>query len=84
MIAPDRIWLDWPDANKGAIVYDEPPERNSQPGQIEYILFDLYADKVDDLESALKEAVRVAYDMGATEWVYANYRGWCFEWSEEK
>jgi len=37
MSAPERIWLDWPDANRGDVVYDEPPERDTQPGQTEYI-----------------------------------------------
>ena len=36
--APKRIWLDWPAANKGDPVYDEPPERDTQPGQTAYIL----------------------------------------------
>lgn len=34
--APERIWLDWPAANKGDPVYDEPPERDTQPGQTGY------------------------------------------------
>ena len=42
MSAPDRIWLDWPDANRGDVVYDEPPERDTQPGQTEYIRADLH------------------------------------------
>ena len=37
MSAPKRIWLDWPDANRGDVVYDEPPERDTQPGQTEYV-----------------------------------------------
>ena len=40
MSAPERIWLDWPDANRGDAVYDEPPERDTQPGQTEYICKD--------------------------------------------
>lgn len=39
--APERIWLDWPAANKGDPVYDEPPERDTQPGQTEYVRADL-------------------------------------------
>ena len=42
MSAPKRIWLDWPDANRGDVVYDEPPERDTQPGQTEYIRADLH------------------------------------------
>jgi len=40
---PDRVWLDWPGANRGEVVYDEPPERDTQPGQIEYVRADLHA-----------------------------------------
>lgn len=36
--APKRIWLDWPAANNGDPVYDEPPERDTQPGQTAYVL----------------------------------------------
>lgn len=39
--APERIWLDWPDANRGDVVYDEPPERETQPGQTEYVRADV-------------------------------------------
>lgn len=39
--APERVWLDWPAANKGDPVYDEPPERDTQPGQTEYRRADL-------------------------------------------
>jgi hypothetical protein len=38
MSAPERIWLDWPGANRGEPVFNEPPERDTQPGQTEYIL----------------------------------------------
>ncbi len=47
--APERIWLDWPDANRGGIVYNEPPERDTQPGQTEYIRADLCQPKVKPL-----------------------------------
>ncbi len=47
MTAPDRIWLDWPAANKGDVVYDEPPERDTQPGQTEYIRADLVMPSVN-------------------------------------
>lgn len=40
---PDRVWLDWPGANRGEIVYDEPPERDTQPCQIGYVRADLHA-----------------------------------------
>lgn len=33
-------------------------------------------DKIEGLESDLKEAVRVAYNRGATEWTRLNYRAW--------
>ncbi len=47
--APERIWLDWPDANRGGIVYNEPPERDTQPGQTEYRRADLCQPKVKPL-----------------------------------
>lgn len=40
---PGRVWLDWPGANRGEIVYDEPPERDTQPGQIGYVRADIHA-----------------------------------------
>ena len=38
MESPKRIWLDWPGANKGDPVFDEPPEHDMQAGQTPYIL----------------------------------------------
>lgn len=38
MDAPKRVWLDWPGANRGDPVFDEPPEHAMQPGQTLYIL----------------------------------------------
>lgn len=38
MDAPKRIWLDWPGANRGDPVFDEPPEHDMQAGQTPYIL----------------------------------------------
>jgi len=38
MTAPERIWLDWPEANRGEPVFDEPPETWTQAGQTKYIL----------------------------------------------
>lgn len=47
--APQRIWLDWPDANKGDVVYDEPPERPTQPGQTGYVRADLHDTALDEI-----------------------------------
>jgi hypothetical protein len=55
MSAPERIWLDWPGANKGDVVYDEPPERDTQPGQTEYVR----ADLVDILRADRDSAARM-------------------------
>ena len=49
--APERIWLDWPDANRGGIVYDEPPERDTQPGQTAYLRAEIAAARVDALQA---------------------------------
>ena len=38
---PERIWLDWPGAKHGEPIYTEPPERDTQAGQTEYIRADL-------------------------------------------
>jgi glycine/D-amino acid oxidase-like deaminating enzyme len=55
-LTPARVWLDWPEANRGDVVYDEPPERATQPGQTEYIRADLSAARIADLERQLAEA----------------------------
>lgn len=52
--APERIWLDWPAANKGDVVYDEPPERDTQPGQTEYVRADLVNILRADRDSAAR------------------------------
>ena len=57
MNAPERVWLDWPDANRGGIVYAEPPERDTQEGQTAYIRADLYEAaeaEVERLRAALQ------------------------------
>ena len=59
MSAPKRIWLDWPDANRGDAVYDEPPERDTQPGQTEYIRKDA-SDAA--IAAARAEGVRAAME----------------------
>ena len=38
---PERIWLDWPGANHGEPIYTEPPERDTQAGQTEYVRADI-------------------------------------------
>lgn len=56
--APERIWLDWPVANRGEPVYDEPPERDTDAGQTCYVRADLYeaqAAEIARLREALKE-----------------------------
>ncbi len=58
MTAPERIWLDWPDANKGDVVYDEPPERDTQHGQTGYIRADLHAAALDLLAKRDAELAR--------------------------
>jgi hypothetical protein len=57
--APERIWLDWPGANRGEPVYDEPPERDTQPGQTGYVRADIHAAVVAERD-ALREKL--------TEW----------------
>ena len=61
MSAPKRIWLDWPDANRGDVVYDEPPERDTQPGQTEYVRKDasdaaIAAARAEGWNAAIKAA----------------------------
>lgn len=38
MDAPERVWLDWPGANRGELVFDEPPENSWQAAQTRYVL----------------------------------------------
>ncbi len=64
MTAPERIWLDWPDANKGDVVYDEPPERDTQPGQTGYVRGDLHAAALAR-EAALREALVFYADLSS-------------------
>ena len=54
MSAPDRIWLDWPAANKGEPVFDEPPENEFQAGQVGYVRADIAADLLAALEAAVE------------------------------
>ena len=63
MSAPDRIWLDWPAANKGEPVFDEPPENEFQAGQVGYVRADIAAD----LLAALEEANRLLGDIPAAK-----------------
>ena len=60
--APERIWLDWPDANRGDIVYDEPPERVTQPGQTEYVRADIFEAAI---AAALAEGERIGMERAA-------------------
>ena len=65
MSAPERIWLDWPDANRGDVVYDEPPERDTQPGQTEYIRADLHdaaiaAARAEGVREGMLKAAEIA------------------------
>jgi hypothetical protein len=41
---PDRIWLDWPEANRGEPVFDHPPENSFQAAQTCYIRADRLSD----------------------------------------
>lgn len=59
--APERIWLDWPAANRGDVVYDEPPERETQPGQTCYTRSDLCVTRAD-LDAAVALALEAAAD----------------------
>jgi hypothetical protein len=58
MTAPDFIWLDWPDANRGDVVYDEPPERDTQPGQTAYVRRDpAVLTKLPEVQALIAAAV---------------------------
>ncbi len=64
MSAPERIWLDWPEANKGGDVFDTPPDRIDQAGQTEYVR----ADHVQALIEAEREAcAKLAHSFGAKD-----------------
>lgn len=58
MTNPSMVWLDWPDANRGAIVFDEPPENEYQAGQTRYRRADLARGediaRIAELEAALR------------------------------
>lgn len=77
---PDRVWLDWPGANRGEIVYDEPPERDTQPGQIGYVRADLHtalAARVIEQDARiarLKAALALLTDRSAGL-VHAHHHG---------
>jgi hypothetical protein len=51
MNAPERVWLDWPGANKGEPVFDEPPETETQAAQTKYV-------RADVAEAAVAAAVQ--------------------------
>jgi hypothetical protein len=72
--APERIWLDWPAANKGDVVYDEPPERDTQPGQTGYIRADLFeaaqAENVALRVEARENAMQALASMGQAQEAY--------------
>ena len=68
MSAPKRIWLDWPDANRGDVVYDEPPERDTQPGQTEYVRKDasdaaISAARAEGVREGMLKAAEIAGGM---------------------
>jgi len=77
---PGRVWLDWPGANRGEIVYDEPPERDTQPGQIGYVRADLHtalAARVIEQDARiarLTEALALLTDRSAGL-VFAHHHG---------
>ena len=50
---PERIWLDWPGAKHGEPIYTEPPERDTQAGQTEYVRADLALPAVQPDAAAL-------------------------------
>jgi hypothetical protein len=52
--APERVWLDWPGANKGEPVYDEPPERVTHAGQIGYLRADIAAAREAELRAEVE------------------------------
>ena len=56
MDAPKRIWLDWPAANKGDPVFDEPPENDTQAGQTEYLRADLHRAALESMQKKLQAA----------------------------
>jgi len=61
--APERIWLDWPGCNRGEPVFDEPPERDTQPGQTEYVRADTIAAmraRLAEVDAERDEAPNVA------------------------
>lgn len=78
--APKRIWLDWPAANKGDPVYDEPPERDTQPGQTEYIRADVARAEAEamvraddgwrDIATAPKDGTRILAYYDADDCIY--------------
>jgi len=45
---------------------------------------DMVRDEVDMLETELHEAVKVAFNWGATDWVKLNYFGFYNELTKEK
>jgi len=61
--APERIWLDWPGANKGDPVFDEPPERDTQPGQTQYIRADIHEAEVARLREQASRESAIADDI---------------------
>lgn len=75
MTAPEQIWLDWPDANKNDVVYDEPPERDTQPGQTAYIRADIHAAALDLLAMRDAELARVREALAPSGDTKAAYMG---------
>ena len=70
--APERIWLDWPGANKGDPVFDEPPEHYLQAGQTKYVRADVHAAQIADLQRQLAEARESDASNAATQFLYKH------------
>jgi len=71
--APERVWLDWPDANRVEAVYDEPPARPDDPCQTKYVRADLHEAALAEnarLRAAIHEASHPDFLWGALDNVH--------------
>jgi hypothetical protein len=53
--APERIWLDWKEANDTYTAFAEPPENEFQDGQVEWVRGDIQAARIAALEARVRE-----------------------------
>lgn len=58
---PPRVWIDWKEANRAHLAYDEPPENENQDARSEYIR----ADLVTALEWEMAELSALEMQHGA-------------------